>query len=96
MSFGIALSGGGCKGAAHVGVLLALEENNMFPSSIAGASAGSIISGMYASGMTPKAMKELVIELSKTGYRLIDADFIGIIKTVEQFFSHRSITLSGL
>ena len=34
MSFGIALSGGGAKGAAHIGVLIALHENSLIPSSV--------------------------------------------------------------
>lgn len=63
MSFGIALSGGGTRGAAHVGVMCALEEENMLPSSVSGTSAGSIIAGLYALGMPPHEMKDKVIKL---------------------------------
>ncbi|MEG2700053.1 MAG: patatin-like phospholipase family protein, partial [Hungatella sp.] len=52
MSYGLALSGGGTRGAAHVGILKALEEANLLPNSIAGTSAGSIAAGLYASGMS--------------------------------------------
>ncbi len=48
---GIALSGGGARGFAHVGVLQALEELGIMPSIIAGVSAGSIVAVLYASGM---------------------------------------------
>jgi NTE family protein len=50
---GLALSGGGARGAAHVGVLRVLEEMRIPIDYIAGTSMGSIIAGLYASGMTP-------------------------------------------
>jgi len=50
---GLALSGGGARGAAHVGVLKVLEELHIPIDYIAGTSMGSIIAGLYASGMTP-------------------------------------------
>jgi len=50
---GLALSGGGARGAAHVGVLRVLEELHIPIDYIAGTSMGSIIAGLYASGMTP-------------------------------------------
>jgi NTE family protein len=50
---GLALSGGGARGAAHVGVLKVLEEMRIPIDCIAGTSMGSIIGGLYASGMTP-------------------------------------------
>ena len=42
MNYGLALSGGGTKGAVHVGVLKALEEKKMMPDAVAGTSSGSI------------------------------------------------------
>ena len=49
MHYGLALSGGGTRGAAHVGVLKALEEARLLPDAVAGTSAGSIAAGLYAS-----------------------------------------------
>ena len=49
--YGLALSGGGARGASHVGVLKALEEGGMKPSRIAGTSAGALAAGLYASGL---------------------------------------------
>ena len=50
---GLALSGGGARGAAHISVLRVLEENNVPIDYIAGTSMGSIVGGLYSSGMTP-------------------------------------------
>jgi len=49
---GLALSGGGARGAAHVGVIKRLEELNIPIDYIAGTSMGSIVGGLYASGMS--------------------------------------------
>lgn len=51
-TIGLALSGGAARGMAHVGVLRALVENNVPIDYIAGTSAGSIVGGAYAAGMT--------------------------------------------
>ena len=47
---GVVLSGGGAKGLYHVGILKALEENNIPIDYISGASMGAIVAGMYAAG----------------------------------------------
>jgi NTE family protein len=49
---GLALSGGAARGIAHVGVLRALEENEIPIDAIAGASAGALIGGCYATGLS--------------------------------------------
>ncbi|MDX9940887.1 MAG: patatin-like phospholipase family protein [Bacteroidales bacterium] len=57
---GVVLSGGGAKGVAHVGLLKALEENNIPIDYIAGTSMGAIIGGMYASGFSPDSIEKIV------------------------------------
>lgn len=52
MSFGLCLSGGGVKGAAHIGVIKALEENDVKIDYIGGTSSGSIVAALYASGFS--------------------------------------------
>lgn len=52
MNIGLVLSGGGARGAAHIGVIKALEENGIFPTHIAGTSAGAIVGGLYAAGVS--------------------------------------------
>lgn len=50
---GLALSGGGARGFAHLGALYALEELGIKPGIVAGVSAGSIAAALYGSGMKP-------------------------------------------
>ncbi len=47
---GFALSGGGARGIAQIGVLRALEEHDIFPDIIVGTSMGSIVGGLYSAG----------------------------------------------
>lgn len=56
---GIVLSGGGARGAAHIGVLKALNENEIFPDMVSGVSAGSIIGVLYCAGYSPEEILEL-------------------------------------
>lgn len=55
---GLVLSGGGAKGAVHVGVIQALEENGIPIDYITGTSIGAIVGGLYAIGYTPEQMLE--------------------------------------
>ena len=50
MKLGLTLAGGGVKGAAHIGVLKYMEENNIKIDYISGTSSGSIVSSLYAVG----------------------------------------------
>jgi len=54
------MSGGGASGLAHIGVLKALEENNIPVNCITGTSIGSIIGGLYASGYSPLEIEQMV------------------------------------
>lgn len=60
---GIALSGGGAKGASHIGVLKYLEEIGIPVDYITGTSMGSIIGGLYSLGYTPDEMARLIADL---------------------------------
>lgn len=53
-SIGLVLSGGGSKGLAHAGAIKFLEEKDIYPSQIAGTSAGSIVGALYSWGKTPE------------------------------------------
>ncbi|MGL4492419.1 MAG: patatin-like phospholipase family protein, partial [Tannerellaceae bacterium] len=57
---GLVLSGGGAKGAAHIGVIKALEENNIPIDYVTGTSIGAIIGSMYAMGYTTDQMLQLM------------------------------------
>lgn len=56
---GVVLSGGGASGAAHIGVLKALEENNIPIDYITGTSIGALVGALYASGKTPSEIEAL-------------------------------------
>lgn len=60
---GLVLSGGGARGLAHIGVLKALEEQHIPIDYIAGTSAGALIGGMYASGMSVADIEKKVSSL---------------------------------
>lgn len=94
--YGLVLAGGGIRGAAHVGVLMALEEEGILPKRIAGASAGSIVAGLYASGMTVREMKNEVLWLGKHGKRYLDPDVTGILMLIPQILTGRPVGLSGI
>lgn len=59
-SVGLVLSGGGAKGIAHIGVIQALEDNNIPIDYISGTSMGAIVGSLYACGFTPDEMMELI------------------------------------
>lgn len=93
MRFGLALSGGGLRGVAHIGVLKALEEHGLKPYWISGASAGSIVAGLYAYGYSPKQMEKLALNLNR---RYIDPDICGIIYGVLQLAIGKEPTTDGI
>lgn len=62
-TIGLALSGGGIRGAAHIGVLKSLLNHNIPIDMISGTSAGSIIAAMYACGYSPETMQEIAEKL---------------------------------
>ena len=54
LTIGLALGGGGARGAAHIGVLKVLHNNNIIPDVIGGTSAGALIGAMYAATQNPE------------------------------------------
>jgi len=60
---GLALSGGGARGAAHIGVLKVLEEHRVPIDYIAGTSMGAIIGGLYATGMTADELESQITHI---------------------------------
>ena len=57
-SFTLVLGGGGLKGIAHIGALLALEERGLEPSAVAGNSIGSLVGAAWLSGESATALQE--------------------------------------
>lgn len=65
MKIGLALAGGGVRGAAHIGVIKALQENNIEIGYIGGTSIGSIVAAFFAMGYTTDEMYKLFKYFSK-------------------------------
>lgn len=61
IKIGLALSGGGAKGFAHIGVLKVLEEEGIPVHIVTGTSMGSIVGGLYALGYDSKMLEEIAI-----------------------------------
>lgn len=60
---GLALGGGGARGLAHIGVLKALEEEDVPVHMIAGTSVGALIGALYSAGTTTGEMEEMSSEI---------------------------------
>ncbi|MBR1883684.1 MAG: patatin-like phospholipase family protein [Clostridia bacterium] len=85
---GIALEAGGIKGAAHIGVLQALEEEGIKVDYISGSSSGSIVASMYAIGYSPIQILAMYKSYCKTitdydrkiPFKLMSLAFTGRLK----------------
>jgi len=70
---GLALGSGGSRGLAHIGVIKALEENNIPIDFIAGTSIGAMAGGFYAAGLGVKKMENIVLEINwRRMFSLVD------------------------
>lgn len=65
---GVALSGGGARGFAHIGVLEALEEMGIDIDIVAGTSMGGIIGGLYAAGMSPQEIEQEALQIDWSSF----------------------------
>ncbi|MDH3458681.1 MAG: patatin-like phospholipase family protein [Gemmatimonadota bacterium] len=61
----LVLGGGGMKGIAHVGVLLALEKHAAFPVEVVGSSVGSLVAGAWCAGMPAVELRTLALDLRR-------------------------------
>lgn len=93
MKTGLCLSGGGVKGAAHIGALKAFEEYNIKFNLISGTSSGSIIATLYSLGYSPDDM----LDIFKTYCKKIKyIDFYTIFKLIKDFVLCGKISITGL
>lgn len=65
MDIALALSGGGAKGFAHLGVLKVLEREGVHVRALAGASMGGMIGSLFAAGHSPAAIEESMAALAR-------------------------------
>lgn len=75
---GVVMSGGGARGIIHLGVIKALEENNIPIDYIAGTSMGAIVGGMYSMGVSPDEIITILKseEFSNLSNDLIDPKYV--------------------
>ena len=93
MKVGVSLAGGGIRGIAHVGVLKALEENNIKVAAIAGTSAGNIIATLYAMGYSPYYIYLLFKRYARD---IINIRSKPIINGITNFIRNNKIGIAGL
>ena len=77
---GLVLSGGGARGFAHLGVIEVMEELGIYPSIIAGSSAGSIAGTLYAAGYRPREIVEILMKKSFYQYTNLSMPRSGLMK----------------
>ncbi|MFD2201013.1 patatin-like phospholipase family protein [Shivajiella indica] len=85
---GIALSGGGVRGISHLGVLKALNQKGIFPNRISGSSAGAIAGALYASGLSPDQILEIIVKTNYFKFLKPAISWTGILKmdTVQELY----------
>lgn len=93
MGIGLALSGGGIRGIAHVGVLKALEDNRIKIDAISGTSAGSIVATLYAMGYKPYYIYVL---FKKYAHEIINIGNSPIINGIGSFVKNKKLGITGL
>lgn len=79
-SIGLALSGGGAKGFAHIGAIKALEEHGIYPDVISGTSAGAVVGALYSSGISPEDMIDLFTKHEVTDFLSFTMSVKGLLK----------------
>jgi NTE family protein len=80
MKIGLALSGGGAKGFAHLGVLKGLLEQGLQPQIISGVSAGAVAGALFAAGYHPDKILEIFISSKFYRFLRISASLTGLLK----------------
>lgn len=93
MKLGLALSGGGIRGVVHIGVLKALEENNIKPDIIGGTSSGSLVAALYALGYSPVHIYHLV---KRYGSVITNVGTGALINSLGNYLVNKKIKVTGI
>jgi NTE family protein len=93
MKLGLSLSGGGIKGAAHIGAIKALEEENIKFDFISGTSSGSIVATLYACGYTTNEIYNIFNKYAK---ELKYMDVESIINILKKTLTGKIFNIDGL
>jgi len=93
MKLGLALSGGGMRGIAHIGVLKALEDNNIKIDVIGGASSGGMVASLYALGYSPYYIYILFKRYAKD---IISISNGPIVNGIGNYMINKKLEIKGL
>lgn len=93
MKLGLALSGGGIRGAVHIGVLKALEENDIKIDIIGGTSSGSLVAALYAMGYSPIHIYHL---FKRYGKLITNIGTGAILNGVGGYIVNKKVNVSGI
>ena len=80
---GLALGGGGARGAAHLGVLRQLQKTNIYPHCISGTSAGAIVASLYAFGVELETIETEMKRLRPVSYSSFKFKGLGLFENSE-------------
>ena len=69
LKLGLALGGGGARGVAHIGALMAFEELGLDFDVVCGTSAGAVVGALYSAGLTALQIKDLALSLKTKDIR---------------------------
>lgn len=92
-AIGIAFSGGGLQGIAHIGAISALYELGIHPQFVSGTSSGAAMAAIIAMGFSPKEMAEVAKKHWKT---LAEIDNGLIFKALAQFILNKKVRKDGI
>jgi len=92
MNLGLVLSGGGVKGAAHIGVLKALEEENIKFNFISGTSLGSIVAALFVCGYSAEEIFDIFKQYCK---EIKYFDFKNIINIIKYLIINKKLLIEG-
>ena len=92
-AIGIAFSGGGLQGIAHIGAISALYELGIHPQFVSGTSSGAAMAAIVAMGFSPKEMAEVAKKHWKT---LAEIDNGLIFKALAQFILNKKVRKDGI
>lgn len=92
MKIGLALAGGGIKGAGHIGAIKALEENGIEVSYIGGTSIGSIVTALYSMGYTTEEMLKLFKYFAKDIMKIDPKYYWTNVKSRKNFMGYGLIS----
>ncbi|HHW01846.1 MAG TPA: patatin-like phospholipase family protein [Thermoanaerobacterales bacterium] len=95
-SIGLALSGGGVRGAVHLGVLKVLTQNSIYPDMISGTSAGSIAGALFAAGIDIDGFLEEIKSVKP--WKLLDPAFTPayILMLIFYYWTNKPMVMWGI